>query len=211
MNVENKTNQSNKRMFKHLLIEKEELSSPIRMAPYPKISDFLLKAAPDIPETDYEEENDDNMLILKSVYKNVNPVDLWENAERHSNVKVDDRKCTELKHPTNTLREAFKHRPPVTEYIKEITRANKENIEKRKQREHNKLTNKDVEESENEAQQIYREILKVVGANSPTSLPVSRGSMVGFSEQAEEEVKGQRDERSTKPNQIDEQIPRKIR
>ena len=55
---ENKSNQSNKRMFKHLLLEKEESSIPIRTTPCPKILDFVPEVAPDIPETDYEDEKD---------------------------------------------------------------------------------------------------------------------------------------------------------
>ena len=150
------------------------------------------------------------MFILKTVYTNVNQVDIWENADRQSDVKDDITKYAELKNTTNTLKEAFRNRPPVAEYIKEITRANKENIKKRQQRELDKLMNAAVYDDEDEAQQIYQEILQVVGANSPTSLPISRGSMAGYGTEIEHGDK-QRIKDLTKPNQISGQIQNKSR
>ena len=63
---------------------------------------------------------------------------------------------------------------------------------KRKQKEMDRLFIDDVfidntkeDIVENEAQQIYREILEVVQANSPSSLPVRRGRMVGYGEHSQ--------------------------
>ena len=59
-------------------------------------------------------------------------------------------------------------------------------MEKSIQRERDEIYNFDEAKTvEKEADEIYREILNVVQANSPTSLLVSRGRMVGFGKQSE--------------------------
>ena len=175
----------NKRLFKHLLQEKRDSS---RIPSCLKISKNLLNVAPDIPETDYE-ESDEKLSNIEPSYQNIKQRDLWENACRQNNDNGVLLKCAQKKMPTNTLKSALRNRPPVAEFIKEITKANAKDDVKRRQRERDRLYNDDVftdntEEDivENEAQQIYREILEVVQANSPSSLPVSRGRMVGYGE-----------------------------
>ena len=83
------------------------------------------------------------------------------------------------KSPTNTLKEALKNIPAVAEFIEQITKANKEDMEKRKQRERDQMynyyflnDNTDANTVEKEAQEIYREMLKAVQAISLT--PISK-------------------------------------
>ena len=67
--------------------------------------------------------------------------------------------------PTKTLKEALKNRPPVSEFIREITRMSEE--DRRRQRERKSMMEEEEEEREeggdieDEAQKIYREILEV--------------------------------------------------
>ena len=49
-------------------------------------------------------------------------VDLWENADRQPNNNDNVNKYTDRKRLTNTLKEALKHRPPVAEFIQQITK-----------------------------------------------------------------------------------------
>ena len=186
--MKNEPNQLNKRLFKHLLQEKRDSS---RIPSCLKISKNLLNVAPDIPETDYE-ESDEKVSNIEPSYQNIKQRDLWENACRQNNDNGVILNCAQKKMPTNTLKSALRNRPPVAEFIKEITKANAKDDVKRRQRERDRLYNDDVftdntEEDivENEAQQIYREILEVVQANSPSSLPVSRGRMVGYGEHSQ--------------------------
>ena len=128
-------------------------------------------------------------------------------------------KYRQKKITTNTLKEALRNRPPVAEFMKEITKANEEDILKRKQRERYRLYIDDVfidntEEDivENEAQQIYREILEVVQANSPSSLTVSRARMVGYGEHSEQpQRQSSNNVRNTNHKQISSQNENKIR
>ena len=75
---------------------------------------------------------------MKPVYQNINQVDLWENADRRTNNNADVTKYAGIKKQTNTLKEALKNRPPVADFIEQITKANEEDMEKRKQRERDK-------------------------------------------------------------------------
>ena len=133
-NKQNDQNVSNIRLFNPP--EKEASSSPAVIQPTLQPSDNILKIAPDIQVTDCEENKD--KLIMKPVYQNINQVDLWENVDRQTDNKDDVTKYTVRKKPTNTLKKALKNRPPVAEFILKITKANKEDIEKRKQRERDK-------------------------------------------------------------------------
>jgi hypothetical protein len=64
-----------------LYSEKEDSFSPTGNPPTLKTSEHVTKIAPDIPETDYD-ENKDKLLIIKPVYQNFNQVDLWQNIDR---------------------------------------------------------------------------------------------------------------------------------
>ena len=134
-NVKNEPNKLNERLFTHLLQEKKESS---RIPSCLKISKNLLNVAPDIPETDYEESKDE-LSIINPVHKNMRQRDLWGNAYRQNSDKVGLLKCAQNKIPTNTLKEALRNRPPVADFMKEITKANEEDIVKRKQRERYRL------------------------------------------------------------------------
>ena len=79
--------------------------------------------------------------IISPVQKNIRQRDLCGNVCRQNNDNGGLLKCAQNKIPTNTLKEALRNRPPVADFI-----------------------------NENEAQQIYREILEVVQANSHSSL-----------------------------------------
>ena len=175
-------------------------------------------ATPDIPETDYD-ETEDKFSIINPVHNNIKQRDLWGNACRQSNDNGGILKYAQKKLPTNTIREALRNRPPVSEFIKEITKANEEDNVKRIQRERerlyiddvfNDITKEDI--NENEAQQIYREILEVVQANSPSSLPVSRGRMVGYGEHTENaQIQHTTNLRNTKHKQRSSHNQNKIR
>ena len=181
-------------MFKHLLLNSKISSSPPRIPsclkttssknlskttvglnPYNSepswVYESLLTTAPDIPDTDYD-ESDSKPIVIEPFYINAKKNNVWENAKRHSYNKEGNKK-----NATNTLKESLKYRPPVAEFVKEITKATEEDMKRKKKREKNRRYQEEVE---TEAQQIYREILEVVKENSPASLPVSRGSMVGF-------------------------------
>lgn len=180
--VNNKPEQLNNRLFKHLLQEKKGQESPPRIPSCMKISHNILNTAPEIPEVDYD-ESDDKLSVIDTAHGNLSQRDLWSNACRQNTNNGGILKYEQNKLPTNTLKEALRNRAPVAEFIREITKANEEDIVNRKQRERERLcvhgvfTEDDIVENENE--QIYREILEVVQANSPSSLPVSRGRMVG--------------------------------
>jgi sirohydrochlorin ferrochelatase len=47
--------------------------------------------------------------------------DLWQNARRYRGGSGSPRPSAKI--PTKTLKEALKHRPPVSAYVREITRA----------------------------------------------------------------------------------------
>ena len=74
-NVKDKPDQLNKRLFKHLLQEKKDPSSPPRIPSYLKVSKNMLNVAPDIPETDYD-ETEDKFSIINPVHNNMSQRDL---------------------------------------------------------------------------------------------------------------------------------------
>ena len=173
------------------------------MPPILKTSDNLLKIAPNIPETEFKEK-EDKLLIMKPVYQNINQVDLWENADRQTNNNADVTKYEGIKKQTNTLKEALKNRPPVADFIEQITKANEEDMEKRKQRERDKMynvyfpyDNTEAKTGEKEADEIFRKILNVDQASSPTSLPISRGRMVGFGKQSQQRKRNIKDSQTS--------------
>ena len=175
-NRENEPNRPNERLFKHLASEKEDAFSPTGTSPTLNTSEHILKMVQD--KTDYD-ENKDKLLIIKPVYQNINQVDLKENVGRQTNDNDNVTKFTAKKSPTNTLKEALKNRDAVAAFIEQRTKANKEDMEKRKQRERDQMynyyflnDNTDANTVEKEAQEIYREMLKAVQANSPT--PISK-------------------------------------
>ena len=174
----NKVHQSNKRMFKHLLEKKDETIQ------HRVISSCQDNTGDDTSETE-SDESDDNHLIIKPVYKNRNQTNLWENCCTENTAKDNQSVATPVEHHTgltDTEREVIKHRPAVSEIVKEITKASKEALERRKERE-DILNNEIVE---NKARKIYEEILAVVHDSSPASLPVSRGVMVGCGQQGQD-------------------------
>jgi hypothetical protein len=78
-------------------------------------------------------------------------------------------------------------------FIERITKANEEDMEKRKQRDGDNMynvyfpyDNTEAKTVEKKADEIYQEILEAVQASSPTSLQVRRGSMVGFGKQSQQ-------------------------
>ena len=86
--------------------------------------------------------------------------------------------------PTETLKEVIKHRPPVAAVVREITKEREK--DKLRQREREMMEREAEREfqgggggGDEEAQQIYREIISVVASNSPASLQHARGRMVG--------------------------------
>ena len=168
----NKVHQSNKRMFKHLLKEKDEtIQRRIINSNEDNTGDDILETESD--------ESDDNHLIIKPVYKNRNQTNLWENCFTENTAKDNQSVTTPVEHHTgltDTEREVIKHRPTVSEIVKEITKASKKDMERRKER----------EIVENKARKIYEEILAVVHDSSPASLPVSRGVMVGCGQQGQD-------------------------
>jgi hypothetical protein len=112
-----------------------------------------------------------------------------------------------MKIQTHTLKEALKNRPPVAEFIEQITKANEENMEKRKQREGDNMynvyflyDNTEAKTCKKKADDIYREILNVFLASSPTSVPVSRGRIVGFGKQSRQRKRNINDSQ-TSPQQ----------
>ena len=93
--------------------------------------------------------------------------------------------------PTETLKEVIKHRPPVAQVVREITEESERDKMRQKRREtmmgqadsklaHSPQTAAKASKEEEEAQQVYREILEVVG-----STPCGRGRMVGYGEEAQ--------------------------
>ena len=158
----------NQRMFKHLLEEKNYSSYLIRTQSSLDTSEAEKRKGVDISETDTD-ESDDSQVIIKPVYKNRNQIDLWENCYRHNNAKVDH--GVEQNKHTDTLKEAIKHRPSVTEFIREIKRANKEDMERRRQRERARILDYDTMSS---TEEVYDCILAAV-----QGVPVGRGAMVG--------------------------------
>jgi hypothetical protein len=182
-------------LSKHLPSKKEDLLNPTGIQSTMKTLEHLRKTGSNTSKAD-NEEKENKLLLIKPVYQNIHQVDLWENADRQPNNNDDVKKYTDMKQLTSTLEEALKQRPPVAEFIQNITKATKEDMEKSIQRERDELYNykapNDNTESktvEKAADEIYREILNVVQANSPTSLPVSRGRMVGFGKQFEYRIR----------------------
>ena len=174
----NKVHQGNKRMFKHLLEKKDETSQ------HRVISSCQDNTGDDTSETE-SDESDDNHLIIKPVYKNRNQTNLWENCYTENTAKDNQSVATPVEHHTgltDTEREVIKHRPAVSEIVKKITKASKEDMERRKERED--MLNNEIVESK--ARKIYEEILAVVHGSSPASLPVSRGVMVGCGQQGQD-------------------------
>ena len=213
-NVKDKPDQLNKRLFKHLLQEKKDPSSPPRIPSCLKASKNMLNVA----ETDYD-ETEDKFSIINPVHNNMRQRDLWGNACRQSNDNGGILKYARKKLPTNTIKEALRNRTPVSDFIKEITKANEEDNLKRRERESDRLYIDDVFTDmtenyivENEAQQIYQEILEVVQAKSPSSLPVSRGRMVGYGEHTENaQIQHTTNLRNTKHKQRSSHNQNKIR
>ena len=179
-------------------------------------SSLELRSSPSIPLPDYEGCHLPSKIILSNNFiseegvRKKSPVlksprndeggNVWSNVERykgetpwkerHNNNGVKHHKIV----PTETLKEVIKHRPPVSEVVREITKESEK--DKLRQREREMMQkeiekefsadSKDVEKEDDsdEAQQIYREIIDVVSANSPSSLQYVRGRMVGYGEEA---------------------------
>ena len=118
--------------------------------------------------------------------------------------------------PTETLKQVMKKGPPVADIVKDITKISE--IDKMRksqhesmQREAESIFKKKVEvrtildanrmnrrkpmnsvgssSEEDDAQQIYREILDVVKTNSPASLQCGRGRMVGYGEEVQDTMR----------------------
>ena len=83
--------------------------------------------------------------LIKPVYKNRNQTNLWENCCTENTAKDNQSVATPVEHHTgltDTERKVIEHRPAVSEIVKEITKASKEDMMRRKEREdmfHNKL------------------------------------------------------------------------
>ena len=143
---------------------------------------------------------------------------VWANADRNITTETRDTKVkigsydgkdkAKFVAPTETLKEVIKHRPPVSEVVREITKESERDklrqIEREKmQREaevefsrqnsgdfrkaklKENIKGGDDDEEEDEAQKIYKEIIDVVASNSPASLQYVRGRMVGYGEEAQ--------------------------
>ena len=168
----NKVNQCNKRMFKHLLVKKNETVQKQIMRTCHDIPNTIYNPGDDITETK-SDESDNNHLIIKPVYKNRNVTNLWENCYRNDSDKDDQSVTTPAGHNTE-LTYTGRDRPAVTEKVKG-SKKDRERSRERKEM----LNNENVE---NKARKIYEEILEVVQGSSPASLPVSRGVLVGYAQ-----------------------------
>ena len=81
---------------------------------------------------------------------------------------------------TETLKEVIKHRPPVAAVVREITKEReKDKLRQREREMMEREAEREFQGGDEEAQQIYREIISVVASNSPASLQHARGRMVG--------------------------------
>ena len=124
----NKIDQCNKRMFKHLLVKKNETVQKQIMRTCHDIPNTIFNPGDDITETK-SDESDNNHLIIKPVYKNRNVTNLWENCYRNDSDK-DDQRVTTPAELTDTDRD----RPSVTEKVKQINKASKKNRERSRER-----------------------------------------------------------------------------
>ena len=106
--------------------------------------------------------------IIEPVYKEFNSKNVWETLSKDA--PYDQSIATKI-YPEGTMKEALKNRPPLSVFIEEISNATKE-LKKRQ--------SKYCKEMElRESQELYQEICNAVESNSPHSMPVSRGRMVG--------------------------------
>jgi hypothetical protein len=157
--------------------------------------------------------------------------DVWSNANRFrgsqnaldmmskegiKNVELSNKLPRGQIIPTETLKQVMKTRPPVAEFVKEITKVSEKDKMRQRQRENmqkeaESIFNKEKEEmnlrimkqkekkrpknsiesssEEDEAKKIYREILEVVKTNAPASLQYGRGRMVGYGEEAQDTLR----------------------
>ena len=171
------------------------------------LSASSLLLSPSIPLPDYQKEKP----LRKPEER-----DLWGNANRfrgsQDNLKLPRGQVA----PTETLKHVLKTRPPVSEFVKEITKVSEKDKIRQRQREimqkeaesifnegkeeralhelktkEKKRPKNSVESSseEDEAKKIYREILEVVISNAPASLQYGRGRMVGYGEEAQDTLR----------------------
>ena len=165
-----------------------------------------MQLSPSIPLPDYEKEKP---------LRRQNQRDVWGNANRVRG-SHDNLNDTEEVIPTETLKQVLTTRPPVAEFVKEITKASEKDKLRQRQRENmqkeaESIFNKEKEErtlhdqkqkekkrpknsvesssEEDEAKKIYREILEVVKTNSPASLQYGRGRMVGYGEEVQDTLR----------------------
>jgi hypothetical protein len=129
---------------------------------------LVSKSLQDLANIDYDEvEKKPN--AKKLVYKKIIRRNVWENADRQINERYDkngDKYTTKDRIPKNTRNEA-----PLTEFVREKTKTRRNLIIS---------TYSGDKTVESEAQEIYQEILDIVQANSPASLPVSSGRKVVY-------------------------------
>jgi hypothetical protein len=190
LEVERETSKSNKNVFKHFMDQQAPSSTPripscMKMSSYKTWSksksglklfngetSLVSKSLIDLSNIDCDEvEKKQN--VKKSVYKNIRQCDIWENADRQIKDCYDkngDKNVTKDRNPKNTLNKA-----PLTEFFREKTKT------RRNFKEQSKMYSED-KTIESEALEIYQEILDIVNANSPASLPVSREKKVGYGE-----------------------------
>ena len=128
----NKVNQCNKRMFKHLLVKKNETVQKQIMRTCHDIPNTIYNPGDNITETK-SDESDNNHLIIKPVYKNRNVTNLWENCYRNDSDKDDQSVTTPAGHNTE-LTGTDRDRPSVTERVKQITMACKKDRERSRER-----------------------------------------------------------------------------
>ena len=117
---------------------------------------------------DYSYLTEAKQDIIEPVYKKFNDRNVWETLSKDA--PYDQSVATKV-YPEGTKKETLKNRPPLSVFIEEISNATKE-LKKRQ--------SKYCKERElRESQQLYQEIVNAVESNSPHSMPVSRGRMVG--------------------------------
>jgi len=188
------------------------------------LSASSLQLSPSIPKPDYEKDQDEKPI------RRPRERDVWGNANRfrgsQQNLMIDKEELQKLElsgklsrgqiMPTDTLKQVMKTRPPVAEFVKEITKVSEKDKIRQHQRENmqkeaESIFNKEKEErvlhdqrqrekkrpknsiesssEEDEAKKIYREILEVVKTNAPASLQYGRGRMVGYGEEAQDTLR----------------------
>eukprot|EP00090_Calanus_glacialis_P021553 TRINITY_DN3324_c0_g1_i4.p1 TRINITY_DN3324_c0_g1~~TRINITY_DN3324_c0_g1_i4.p1 ORF type:complete len:425 (-),score=105.77 TRINITY_DN3324_c0_g1_i4:152-1426(-) len=185
------------------------------------LSASSLLLSPSIPLPDYQKEKPLRRPKERDLWGNANRFrgsqdNLISDAEEKQIMKQITKSQRGQVIPTETLKHVLKTRPPVAEFVKEITKVSEKDKMRQRQRENmqkeaESIFNKEKEErnlheqkqnekkrpknsvesssEEDEAKKIYREILEVVISNAPASLQYGRGRMVGYGEEAQDTLR----------------------